>query len=359
MAKPKQVEREPAGGVALADRPQGGSAGSPQAQPLQGSGAPATAQPVQGMAPAQGNGAVAVQQPAQLPSELMQELQGDASKGVSTLARDNIIPMIYVLQPLSPQVQERRPEVYIEGAKAGHFWLRNSPVQLVGGDVGMAFQPCHFKRDAVEWIPRDLGGGFVARYDFASPDESMDDMAKRLNLRVEPSEKKSRPPRYWNGDNEVKETRYHAGFVHGGMLGLQDYAGLVLPFVIPFGGTGHGVSRAWMTSMGQHTIGELAQAMKQQVPPNGTAPTFSGARLYKLTTKWRKNASGEWATVFVEDTLGWVPGLVAGDMTEYRRGRQLHDAMVRGEKVIESPVEQEDEGGGGESVDAAAERAGV
>lgn len=302
---------------------------------------------------------------AVVPAGLMDEISGDAGKGVSTLARDNIIPMIYVLQPLSPQVQERRPEVYIEGAKPGFFWLRNSPVTLVSGDAGFAFQPCHFKRDAVEWIPRDLGGGFVARHEFAGPDESMDDMAKRMQWRVEPSEKKSRPPRYYSGDNEIKETRYHAGFVHGGLLGLADHPGLVLPFVIPFGGTGHGVSRAWMTSMGQHTLGELAIAMKAPTRdedgkplPNLANPTFSGARIYKMTTKWRKNASGEWAQVFIEDTLGWVPGLAAGDMTEYRRGRQLFDAISRGDKVMETPAQDEDSGGG-EGVEAAAERAQV
>lgn len=290
-----------------------------------------------------------VLRPGDLPAEAMGELQQDAGKGVSTLARDNIIPMIYVLQPLSPQVQDRDKDRFIEGAKPGFFWLRNSPVPIVDGDLGMAFQPCHFKRDAVEWIPRDMGGGFVARHSFIGPDESLDEMAKRMKWDVEPSDNKRRPPTYRNGDNEIKEVRYHAGFVHGGLLGLADAAGLVLPFVIPFAGTGHGVSRGWMTSINQHTF-----------PGDSSKVLPACTRLYKLTTKWRKNAAGEWAQVFVDDTLGWVPGFPQ-ELDAYRRGIALHDAIERGEKELETPDNTGVGGGegGGEDTAGAADRAGV
>lgn len=352
-------------GVVQQDAPQG-AAGTGTA-----AGAGAAVQADQGAQAGQGvQGAAttaasvpAAPRAAQVPAEAgsVDELMQDAGKGVSSLSRDNIIPMIYVLQPLSPQVQERDKDRFIEGAKAGMLWLRNSPVPLVSGDDGMAFQPVHFRREVVEWIPRDLGGGFVARYPFKTPDESLEELARRMNWRMEPSENKRRPPTYHNGDNELREMRYHSGYVHGGFLGLSDHAGLVLPFVLPFGGTGHQVSRGWMTSINQHTFAEVAAALGQPNKPEyGQRIAPAASRLYKLTTKWRKNASGEWAQIYVEDSLGWVTGYPR-DLAAYRRGIALHDAIERGDKEFERPEQAGGEDGGETAEDrtAAVERAGV
>lgn len=285
----------------------------------------------------------------QLPTELLEELKGDAGKGVSNLQRDNIIPMIYVLQALSPQVNKRNAS-FIDGAETGAIWLRNSNHQIVSGDAGIAFQPCHYNRDIVEWIDRDSGGGFVARHKFLTPDESMEDAVKRLRGDIRPSKKEgSKRIEYWLGSHELKETRYHAGYVHGGYFGLEDAPGLMLPYVIPLSGSGHQVSREWMFAMNQH-----------QFPGNPDRVLPSMHRLYRLRTKARTNSAGqEWSMFTVSDDVGVVPGFPT-DLAVYRRGVQLHDAIERGEKQAEAPVQGDDgEGGGAQSREERAERAEV
>src|SRR3982751_762076 len=106
-----------------------------------------------------------------LPAEMLEELAADAGAGLSTSADDNIVPFIILLQDMSPEVKKRDPN-YVEGAEAG-MYLNRATKQLWAGDRAMAertgfpvleFQHCYFDRQVVEWIPRQDGGGFVARY---------------------------------------------------------------------------------------------------------------------------------------------------------------------------------------------------
>jgi hypothetical protein len=114
-------------------------------------------------------------------------------EGVSTAAADNSVPFIAVLQGLSPQVNPR-DDAYVEGAQAGDFWLKNSPVPIVKGMRGFRFQSCAFWQDVVEWVPRDDGGGIVARYEI----KPMEDVKKVLIAaggREVPDPSRSRPAR--------------------------------------------------------------------------------------------------------------------------------------------------------------------
>ena len=79
---------------------------------------------------------ITVQKPA-LPAALADMMEKDAGKGVSTAQEDNLVPLIYVLQANSPQVN-KRDERYIEGAEPGDFWLRNAPQPIVKGAEGVA-----------------------------------------------------------------------------------------------------------------------------------------------------------------------------------------------------------------------------
>ena len=87
----------------------------------------------------------------------------DAGAGLSTAAEDNLVPMMRILQTLSPQAKANNPD-YIPGAKPGDIWLRNSDYPPISGAEGILFQPCYFSQDYVEWIPRSAGGGLVARH---------------------------------------------------------------------------------------------------------------------------------------------------------------------------------------------------
>jgi hypothetical protein len=247
-----------------------------------------------------------------VPDYLKEAVSRDAGQGISTDAADNIVPLIYCLDAKSQQC-DHDSGAYIPGAKAGSIWLRNYHKPLVDGAEGILFQPCHFSKDWVEWRPREIGGGFIGRYDwndkteFGQPPDAVE--------RPHPENPKKMRWMLPNG-NEVKETRHHAGYVY--------IDGGAFPFVIPMSSTGHTVSKNWMFTM-----------MSKRTPDDKIVPSYSS--LYRLRTRQRSNAQGKWYVFDVTDE-GYVP--TAGD---YDRGKMLHDAFEAGDKVAaaeESGVEE-------------------
>ena len=221
----------------------------------------------------------------------------DAGKGVSTLAEDNLVPLIYILQAQSPQCNRRSPD-YVEGAESGSIWLRNSGLPAIDGEEGLLFQPCYFQKDWVEWVPRSAGGGYVGRHEEMPPE------AEEKNIDPQNPEKK-----FWvlpNG-NTVVETRYHIGYVI-----LED--GRAMPYVIPMSSSAHTASRGWMFLMNSRQLG------------SAKAPSWAG--LYRLKTKERTNKSGTWFTWDITDA-GWV-----ASPEDYARGADLHESFARGERKI-------------------------
>lgn len=230
------------------------------------------------------------------PPELLEKMKRDKGKGVSQSASDNLVPLIYILQALSPQVARRNPE-YIEGAEPGSFWLRNAPHPIISGEAGMMCQPCYFFKDWVEWRPRDSGGGFIARWpEFKEDVCPVEDAVQRedANRRV----KWLRP----NG-NEVIQTRNHVVRV------FTDEG--ILPYIIPFSSTGHTTSRAWSQLI------------------NSTSGSVAFAAKYKLTTRERTNPAGTWFAVDVKFD-SW-----AAD--EYDAGLAMYEAFASGEKKAAAP----------------------
>lgn len=239
---------------------------------------------------------------ASLPAHLRDQMVADAGQGVSSDQADNLVPLIYVLQPLSPQALKRNPK-YMEGAEAGMIWLRNASDPLVNGEEGIDFQPCFFYKDIVEWVPRDDGGGFVGRHKTMPKDAVQEPDPQDENIL-----RWKRP----NG-NQLVETRYHVGYV------LRN--GSSLPFVIPLASTGHTFSKAWMFMMNSQQVGGA-------IPP-------SYACVYRLITEFKQNKKGEWFGWKVDD--GEPPRWATEE--EYAKGKALHVAFARGEKDIEQPEE--------------------
>lgn len=245
------------------------------------------------------NGVVRVDNEA-LPAFLRDRIAEDAGKGISTKAEDNTIPLIYVLQSNSPQVNKRGPD-YIEGAEAGYIWLRNLGIPPINGEEGMIFQPCSFQKDWVEWKPNRAG--------FA--DRHLNRPAEAVEKNIDPQHPKRLSWVLPNG-NVVQETRYHIGYVH-----LPD--GKKIPFVIPMASTGHTTSKEWM----------LRMSIKSMPGVEGAAPSWSC--LYRLTTRFTSNEYGEWFAWHIEDA-GWV-----STDDDYLRGKALYDSIQAGEKAVETP----------------------
>lgn len=242
---------------------------------------------------------------AAVPAFLQEKMKTDAGKGVSSLAEDNLVPLIYIGQAMSPWCNDRKPD-YITGARPGCLLLRGYSEPVIDGEEGFLFQPCFFYKDIVEWVPNR--GGYVGRHE--TWPEDTEDYPNPKNPNSILKRRKS------NG-NDLVETRYHAGFVV-----LED--GVALPYVIPFSSTGHTTSRQWMFNMNSKQVA------------GSVAPSF--ACFYRVTTKMKSKGNDSWFALDIKDA-GWV------DTEAYERGEKLHNAFASGEKKADAPMEQEPAGG--------------
>lgn len=234
----------------------------------------------------------------------LREVSSHAGEGVSTASEDNLIPLVSVLQDMSPQVKQRDPS-YVPGAVPGSIILKNLGM-VWPGDKGFLFQPCAFSKDWVGWRPRLQGGGYVTR--FPERPEGARDAPDPENP------KRRRTVIQHEGETlELVETRYHVGFILPEM-GDQSPP---IAVIIPFSSTGHTVSRGWMARMAQVRLGN------GQLAP-------SRARKYRLTTTAKRNVSGEWFVIKVDDA-GWVT------LDQFRMGGALHDAYVAGDRRPDVP----------------------
>lgn len=245
-------------------------------------------------------------------------LAADAGKGVSPDRDDKLVPMIRVLQSQSPQCLRQKPE-YIEGARAGDFFLKNTVIPVVKGEDGFDFVPCAFLKCWLEFDgPRDESPNFVARHEDAGGRPK--DVA---GLILDPEDGYDWISR---DGHRYSLSREHYGLVNGKM-----------PFMFPFGGSGHTTSREWQTLMDQFRL-----------PGGRVEPSFN--RKYHVSTTPKSNKSGDWYGVSIVH-LGEVSD------EEYNLGRMLWEAVMSGSRVAEAP--EKDEGGGSGPAGATAEKAGI
>ena len=209
-----------------------------------------------------------------------------AGAGVASGAEDNLIPMVRVLQDMSPQVKPKNAE-YVDGATAGMMYC--GVLNLLFEKA--RFQPCAFQKGWVEWKPRGVGGGFVAQH-AGLPDGAVDGVDGNGN----PCKKL--------GDNELVETRYH--------FGRLTVDGQTYPVVLPFTSTGHTVSKGFMTML------------NNQRHNGKVLPSF--VKDYNLTTVQKSNASGEWSVMQFDD-----PQWVAED--DIAVGAAMFDGVMSGQKA--------------------------
>lgn len=233
-------------------------------------------------------------------------LEEDAGEGISTNPADYLIPMIYVLQPLSPQVLRDKPDMFIEGAEPGHIYLKNS-LEPIQGDIW--FQPCFHYHKWVEWIPRKQGGGFVASYDHDGrqvPPESLKATPYR-----DPENPKAQRYKI-NGANDLVDTAYYVGYV------LEEDCTKPREYILPLASTQH--------TFGKRMMGEA----KNRITPKGSQASLPSS-MYHVITKMRSNQAGEWYVYDFPDPAG-DPDSVVKWVTQDQliMGRRLRDAFKEG-----------------------------
>ncbi len=149
-----------------------------------------------------------------------------------TKSSDLSVPFLGILQSNSPQVEDNNPD----GAASGMLF-NTVTRELLDGDVGVVFLPCHKDTAFVEWVPRDLGGGFVGMHD---PDGDVVKAAKEAH-EANPDAKFGK---YKVGKNDLIETYYVYGLI------LDDTGEETQGFaVISFASTKIKAYRDWTTAM--------------------------------------------------------------------------------------------------------------
>ena len=228
-----------------------------------------------------------------LSTEMEAFLAANAGAGTSADPEHNTIPMIYVLQTNSPQVNKRNDK-YVNGAEPGDLWLKSGATPIIKGTEGVMFQPCYFQYVWVEWKPNREG--FVTSHKKRPIDaeqKQMDPNDDRL---------------FWvrpNG-NQVIETCYVYGFVD-----------MKYPYVIPLSSSGYRVAREWNADV------------RNKVYNDKTLPAW--ATRYRLKTVLRNNSKGEWFTLGFE----YVPGFPTD--SQLRNGKDFESGIETGEKRTEQP----------------------
>lgn len=190
--------------------------------------------------------------------------ESDLGSGFEDTTReDYVIPMLGILQKMSPQVDPDSGKG-IEGAKAGEI-INTVTQDRFDGKVGIRFIPVHRRHSFVEWIPRDQGGGFVSDHKPEDPDV--------LELRKGGAFGKLVTAE----GNDLVET-----FTMYGLKVNDD--GSFEQMVIPFSSTQIKEYKRWMTRANGITV---LQDDRRVNPP-----LF--AHVYRLRSKFNENNKGTW-----------------------------------------------------------------
>ena len=190
------------------------------------------------------------------PSQNFEEFAGAGLENVGS--SDLLVPRLGILQDLSPQVKERKSE-YIEGAKVGMI------ADLGTGELfpdGIWFLPVLYRKDYLEWAPRDSGKGLIGIH---SDPSVLDDC--RRNDRNQPIN---------SAGNLIAETAQ--------FYGINLSAGGRLSF-IPMTSTQLKKAKRWNTLA-------MGEKLKRGDGTEYTAPLFY--RTYNLTTAEESNNDGDW-----------------------------------------------------------------
>jgi hypothetical protein len=236
----------------------------------------------------------------QLPAEQDEYLaltEQYAGRGVSDKPEDQLLPLIYVLQQMSPQI-DKRGNNYIDGAEAGDFWLRNSLNPIRNGEEGIIAIPVDMIRRWIEWLPNR--GGFVARHD-APPR----DMVSKI---IRGDDGRERSVLVRENGNIIADTREFYIIVD------ED------PYVFPCSSTKHTFARQWQTMFHRFKHPKTGSIM----------PAF--ARRYRLQTVPASNALGKWFGLKFEDV-----GI--SSIQEIRLGIAFSEAILKGERKAEAPID--------------------
>lgn len=213
--------------------------------------------------------AVATKKNTDVSADLMDDIFDNAGEGAAFDSSEMQIPFVRLLQPLSPQLNKKKPE-YIEGASAGDAF-NNVTGQYWDGEKGITVIPCFQTTKYLEFIPRDQGGGFRGEI---SPNDPV----------LQRTERQGAKEMLPHGNELVKSDQHFCLIVE------ED--GSFQPAVIDMKSTQLKVSRRWKTQIAMQKI---------KHPKDGrmiTPPVY--ATMWQLRSVEESNDQGSWSNWTVE-----------------------------------------------------------
>lgn len=183
--------------------------------------------------------------------------------GLEDVTKDDMaIPLLKILQALSPQVNKRDGD-YVDGAEAGAI-LNSVTNTVYDGEEGITVVPCAYRKSYVEWAPRESGQGLIKDHEDRNIlDNCFRDEKGKYQL---------------DNGNYIEETAYF-------YLLIQENGGAVSQAVVPMKGSQLTKARKWVTTMKMQT---RVTSDGRRVP----APMFFNK--YQLTTVHQQNDMGNW-----------------------------------------------------------------
>lgn len=203
--------------------------------------------------------------------DLTKQMEADAGMGVSTSLADNVVPLLKILQAMSPQVLKQKAESYIKGAQPGNIYPRGERI-VWDGEEGITCVPCFHTKTWIEWGP-ELGDGLRGKHPHG--DREDETPPADLNAVQKPDPKDSKR-RIWvtPEGNVLQFTREIAVLV-------IDKGKDPIPFLIPFNSTNLSVGKDWNS-----------KANRMYMDSGKTFPLF--AHSWKLVTVGVSNEKGAW-----------------------------------------------------------------
>lgn len=213
--------------------------------------------------------AVAKAKETAISSDVLDDIFEHAGEGAAFDSSEMQIPFVRLLQPLSPQLNKKKPE-YIEGASSGDAF-NNVTGQYWEGEAGIKVIPCFQTTKYLEFVPRDMGGGF--RGEIAPNDPILQRTDRQGSKEILPT-----------GNELVKSDQHFCLIVE------ED--GSFQPAVIDMKSTQLKVSRRWKTQIAMQKV---------KHPKDGrmiTPPVF--ATMWQLRSVEESNDQGSWSNWAVE-----------------------------------------------------------
>ena len=213
--------------------------------------------------------AVAKKQNTELSTDVLDDIFDMAGEGAAFDSSEMQIPFLRVLQALSPQLNKKKPE-YIEGAAQGDMF-NTVTGDYYGGEAGVMVIPCYQTTKYLEFVPRDMGGGFKG--ELASTNPALQQTTRQGSKEILP-----------NGNELVKSDQHFC------LVVLED--GSFQPVVVDMKSTQLKVSRRWKTQIAMQKVKNPKTGMLV------TPPVF--ATMWRLYAAEETNDKGSWSTWGVE-----------------------------------------------------------